>query len=66
VALEPAEPRSTLAGETVSEGGAAGGGVVVLVVTEVEVLVEVEGAAVVGVEVGAVEVAAPATTGPPP
>src|SRR5918992_1127737 len=45
--------------------GAAGAGVVVLVVTEAEVLVEVEGAVVVGDEVGATEVAAPATTGPP-
>jgi hypothetical protein len=66
VALVPAaDPRSTLAGETASEGGAAGV-VVLVVVTEVEVLAEVEGAAVVGAEIGAVEVAAPATTGPPP
>src|SRR5215208_220746 len=64
VALVPADPRSTLAGETASEAGAAGV-VVLVVVAEVEVLVEVEGA-VVGVEAGAVEVAAPATTGPPP
>ncbi|HEX7148878.1 MAG TPA: hypothetical protein VF512_15325, partial [Actinomycetota bacterium] len=34
--------------------------------TEVEVLVEVEGAVVVGDKVDATEVAAPATTGPPP
>jgi hypothetical protein len=65
LALVPAGPRPTLARETASEGGAAGV-VVLVVVTEVEVLAEVAGAAVVGVEAGAVEVAAPATTGPPP
>jgi hypothetical protein len=40
--------------------------VLLVVGAEVEVLAEVEGAAVVGVEAGTVEVAAPATTGPPP
>jgi hypothetical protein len=63
VTLARVAPRSTLVGVTASDAGAAGA--VEVVVTEVEVLVEVEGAVVVGDVVGATEVAAPATTGPP-
>ena len=57
----PPAPRSTPAGETASEAGAAGARVVDV---EVEGLVEVVGATVVGGALVATEVAAPATIGP--
>ena len=57
----PPAPRSTPAGETASEAGAAGARVVDV---EVEGLVEVVGATVVGGALVATEVAAPATIEP--
>jgi hypothetical protein len=65
VALVAAAPRSTLAGEAARAGGARAGPVELVVVPAVEELVEVDGAVVVGDEAGTVELAAPATTGPP-
>jgi hypothetical protein len=63
VTLAPADPRSTLAGVTAREAGAAGAPVVRVV--ELGGLVEVDVAAVVGGALVATEVGAPATIGPP-
>ena len=57
---------SILAGETASEGGAAGGTVVAVVPVVAEELVEVDVPDVAGTEEGATEVTAPATAGPCP